>query len=60
MNGIGIFFNQRFDASFIYIVKLTVVTTETGSGIIITTIAYIEQIQCIIITEDTISPSGAG
>lgn len=43
MSRIGIFFNQRFDTSLVYIIKLTVVTTETGSGIIITTIAYIKR-----------------
>ena len=57
MSRIGIFFNQRFDTGLVYIIKLTVVTTKTGSGIIITTIAYIKKVQCIIVAEDTVSPS---
>ena len=60
MSRIGIFFNQRFDTGLVYIIKLTVVTTKTGSGIIITTIAYIKKVQCIIVAEDTVSPSGTG
>lgn len=43
MSRVGIFFNQRFDTGLVYIIKLTVVTTKTGSGIIITTIAYIKK-----------------